>query len=107
MGGLAPPVGVAGLRALAWFFPEMARLSQGKGKGIVVCFPAVMVPPAVPPELLMIAPVGTLERPKALLKARNDSQFTVSYIRLAPPLTTVLPLPVTSQAKPKRGPKVL
>src|SRR6202035_1315686 len=68
---------------------------------------AVIVPPAVPPAALMIAPVGTLERPKALLKARRDSQLIVSYTMLAPPRNTVLPLPVTSQAKPKRGAKFL
>src|ERR1700722_3963429 len=68
---------------------------------------AVIVPPAVPPAALMMAPVGTLERPKALLKARSDSQLIVSYIMVAPPRRTVFPLPVTSQAKPRRGAKFL
>src|SRR5713226_6741066 len=75
--------------------------------GGIARLPAVIVPPAVPPEPSMMAPVGTLERPKALLKARKVSQLTVSYTRLVPPRSTVFPRPVTSQAKPKRGAKFL
>src|SRR6202043_1908571 len=83
---------------------------EGMTPGGIARLPAVIVPPAVVlvvPVPDMIAPVGTLARPKLLLKARNDSQFTDSYIKPTPPLTTVLPLPVTSQAKPKRGPKLV
>src|ERR1700730_4725490 len=75
--------------------------------GGIARFPAVIVPPAVPPVPSIIAPVGTLERPKALLKASSDSQLTVSSTKPAPPLKTVFPIPATSQAKPNRGAKFL
>src|SRR5665811_825023 len=78
----------------------------GMGGGIAR-LPAVIVPPAVSPAASIVAAVGTLPRPKALLKASIASQFTVSYTRPAPPLMTVFPLPFTSQAKPKRGAKFL
>src|SRR5216684_8507023 len=60
-------------------------------------------PPGVTPE----APVGILVRPKLLLKARNASQFTVSYVKPPPPRITVVPLPVGSHANPARGAKFL
>src|ERR1700684_1215568 len=88
--------------------PKMGTpLSHCGRTGGIARLPAVIVPPAVPPAALMTAPVGTLLSPKALLKASSASQFTVSYIMVAPPRSTVFPLPVTSQAKPRRGAKFL
>src|ERR1700736_3557687 len=75
--------------------------------GGIARLPAVIVPQAVSPAASIIAPVGTLERPNALLKASSASQLIVSYTRLPPPRNTVFPFPVTSHAKPKRGAKFL
>src|SRR5437868_11603911 len=86
--------------------PKIGPLSQGVA-GAGLRLPAVIVPAAVSPAASMIAPVGTLGSPKLLLKARRACQFTVSYIKPPPPRTTVLPLPLTSQAKPNRGAKFL
>src|ERR1035441_307676 len=69
--------------------------------------PTAMEPPAVWPFASMIAPVGMVARPRELLKARNDSQLSVSYITPPPPRTTVRPVPETSQANPNRGAKSL
>src|SRR5215469_14289825 len=82
--------------------------SHGAGfrKFLMVTFP-VVIPPSTEtsPAASMGAPVGTLPGPKALLKATNDCQFTVSYINPPPPRSTVLPSPHTSHANPTRGPK--
>src|ERR1700758_3083941 len=84
-------------------------VSQGTGlrKFLMVTLPVVIVPPEVSPALSIGAPVGTLPGPNALLKATNDCQLTVSYIRPPPPRSTVRPFPATSQANPPRGPKFL
>src|SRR5262252_4476847 len=68
--------------------------------------PTAIDPPAVLPLPSIMAPVGTLDKPRELFKARNDSQLRVSYMRPAPPRTTVRPFPVTSQATPNRGAKL-
>src|SRR5712671_6442074 len=67
--------------------------------------PTAIVPPAVLLLTSMMAPVGIVARPSELLSARNDSQLRVSYMRLAPPRTTVRLLPAMSHAKPNRGAK--
>src|SRR5271156_92014 len=84
-------------------------LSHGAGfkKFLTVTFPVVIVPPGVSPAASMGAPVGTLPGPKALLKAINDCQFTVSKVTPAPPRITDRPVPKTSHAKPTRGPRFL
>src|SRR6266849_6781001 len=69
--------------------------------------PDVIEPPDVSPPASIMAPVGMLVRPKLLLKARNASQFTVSYVKPPPPRITVVPLPVGSHANPARGAKFL
>src|SRR6202171_4380505 len=56
------------------------------------------------------APVGTAARLVEKLfwrenSARNVFRTNDEYITLAPPRTTVVPLPLRSQAKPKRGEK--
>src|SRR5580700_6869431 len=86
--------------------PYTGPLSHGN-PGNTVMFPALMLPPAVSPEPSMIAAVGTLPTPNALLKATKDCQFTVSKVNPPPPRSTVLPLPPISHAKPARGPKFL
>src|SRR6202171_6155801 len=58
--------------------------------------PTAILRPAVPVPESMMAPVGTLDNPSEFSRARNDSQFRVSYIRPKPPRTTVRPLPVIS-----------
>src|SRR5579864_7174397 len=75
--------------------------------GPKVTVPTAIEPPAVFPDASTMAPVGMVLIPSELFKARNDSQLIVSYIMPPPPRTTVVPLPVTSQAKPKRGAKSL
>src|ERR1700737_278982 len=94
------------LRLLGLRLPKIGPLSQGLG-GVGLRLPTRIVPPAVFPAASMVAPVGMLASPKLLLNARKDCQFTVSYDIPAPPRSTVLPLPVTSQANPKRGAKFL
>src|SRR6266852_4656252 len=84
------------------FIPPLAGSAPAK-----FSVPTAMEPPAVPLPASMMAPVGTVARPRELFKARYDSQLRVSYVRPPPPLTTVRPLPVVSQAKPKRGAKSL
>src|ERR1039458_7786574 len=75
----------------------------GFKKFFVRTFPVVIVPPGSIGTPALRPPVGTLPGPKALLKAMNDCQFTVSYTSPAPPRITVDPLPFISQANPKRG----
>ncbi len=53
---------------LSQVVPGLAKLK----KFFVVTFPVVIVPPGT------MSAVGTLPGPKALLKATNDCQFTVS-----------------------------
>src|SRR5258708_7235030 len=72
-----------------------------------VSVPTAILPPAVPLLASIMAPVGIVDKPKEFSRARNDSQFIVSYIRLKPPRNTVRPLPMASQAKPTRGAKSL
>src|ERR1035438_9920610 len=58
--------------------------------------PTAMEPPALCPFGPIIAPVGMVARPRELLKARKDSQLSVSYMMPPPQRTTVRPLPETS-----------
>src|ERR1700722_5828970 len=64
------------------------------------------------PGLMVQAPVGTAATLSAVLFCRLPSCSKVAMVRteymmLNPPRTTVVPLPVTSQAKPRRGEKSL
>src|ERR1039457_3525335 len=90
---------VAGLQSIVLLpgntVPFQFKLVSGKK-----ATPVAMVPP---PGLTPFAPVGIVAGPRELFSARNDSQFSVSYMMPPPPRRTVRPLPVTSQAKPKRG----
>ena len=65
----------------------------------------------VPPEVFSVIDNRSCwndARPNALLKARNDCQFTVLVTSVRqPPRKTVRPLPKVSHAKPTRGPKFL
>jgi len=55
-----------------------AGLQTARGDATIIMDGDFQDPPEVVPELSMGAPVGTLPGPKALLKATNDCQFTVS-----------------------------
>src|ERR1700720_819298 len=88
-----------------------ARAEPGKA-----AVPSWTVPPKVCP-VGQLPPVGiaTLQAPVGTAARRVEVEFwspscppnwpwtSVEYMMLAPPRNTVVPLPVTSQAKPKRG----
>src|ERR1700686_1350081 len=78
--------------------------------------PSWTVPPKVWPDgQLPPAATGTLQAPVGTAARRVAVEFwspscplnwpwtSVEYMILAPPRNTVVPLPLTSQAKPKRG----
>jgi hypothetical protein len=70
-----------------------------------------VAPRATHPLVWIKAPVGTAAMLVARSFCRENSASIVfrtndEYITLAPPRTTVVPLPLTSQAKPTRGEKL-
>src|SRR5450432_671454 len=97
MGHRAAFTGSQSRRVVLTLAPKIGTpLSHCGRTGGIARLPAVIVPPAVSPAASITAAVGTLPRPKALLKASIASQLTVSYTRPAPTLITVFPLPFTS-----------
>src|ERR1700730_14304350 len=106
------PCGKAGALALA-----LHLRSGGKNVG----WPRSIVPPKVwPPCAAQVLPTdtGTLQAPDGSTAMMPAEPFwgplsmhalakSVVYVTLAPPRSTVVPLPVTSQAKPTRGEKSL
>src|ERR1700732_5181182 len=105
------PCGKAGAIALHW------RPEAGVNEG----WPRSIVPPkVVPPTWAHVFPTGTAvwqapDGSPAMFPAEpfwgplsmNALAKNVVYMTLDPPRSTVVPLPVTSQAKPTRGEKSL
>src|SRR5664280_3817520 len=72
--------------------------------GLMVILPTALFPP---PGVTPTPPVGIAGSPRVFSNARDDSQFTVSYIMPAPARSTVFPEPKGSHSIPKRGAKLL
>src|ERR1700730_7229549 len=99
-------------KAVRWPGIEQVAGSQQSWPGPKETVPSLIVPlpGVVTPFTMRLAPVGTaaglveLEfwRPNS---PRNVSRTNDEWMTLAPPRTTVVPFPVTSQAKPTRGEK--
>src|SRR6202035_2351436 len=97
--------------------PFQLRAALGTLVTASVFEPPKLVPPAcvhVSPTgtATLQAPVGTAATLRAVLFWRLPSWSNVAivkteYMILKPPRTTVVPLPVTSQAKPRGGEKYL
>ena len=103
--------GVGAIRSCANEFPKIGVLTlhgMGEAGGLMFKLVSVSIPPGVVTTVpvlrfLRVSPVGTSCSVVCVLM--KCSTQGCSYMMLKPARTTVVPLPVTSQANPRRGAK--